>query len=62
MDNNQPAGFRNADSITIRFAAWYRGAALPISKTTVAMVMLAFDILDHHRDICASLRSSNGGV
>jgi hypothetical protein len=57
MDNNQPAGFRNADSITVRFAAWYRGAALPISKTTVAMVMLAFDILDHRHDTCASIRT-----
>jgi hypothetical protein len=47
---------RNANLITIQFAAWYRGAALSLSKTTVAMAMLAFDILDHRHDTCASIR------
>jgi hypothetical protein len=48
---------RNAASITVRFAAWYRGAALHISKTTVAMAMLDFETFDQHHDTCASIRT-----
>jgi hypothetical protein len=43
--------------MTARFTACPHSNALLISKTTAAMAMLDFEILDQHHDDCASTKT-----
>jgi hypothetical protein len=44
----QKTSIKERFSITVLFPACPHGAALPISKTTVAMAMLSFELFDQH--------------